>query len=227
MSSVDSWPRSAEELIRAQEQLARATPQEWRFPDGPSAIGGCFACFERGPTGRGREGEPARAAAAVVRSGRVIASAVVTGEAGGAYEAGLLALREGAPLEAAVRALAQPPDVLLVDATGRDHPRRAGLALHLGAIVDLPTVGVTHRPLLAEGDWPRDERGAQNPLRLGEEIVGYWLRTRRGTRPLAVHAAWRTDPDTAVAVALASLGRWRTPEPLRAARRRARTARSD
>jgi hypothetical protein len=94
-----------------------------------------------------------------------------------------------------------------------------------GAIVDLPTVGVTHRPVLAEGDWPRDERGAQSPLRLEEEIVGHWLRTRAGTRPLAVHAAWRTDPETAVAVALASLGRWRTPEPLRAARRRARTAR--
>jgi deoxyribonuclease V len=224
---VDAWPGSAEELVRAQERLARATPQGWHLPERPFAIGGCFVCFERGPSGRGRKGEPAWAAAAAVRSGHVIATAVVRGEAGDRYEAGLLALREGAPLEAAVRALAEPPDVLLVDATGRDHPRRAGLALHLGAIVDLPTVGVTHRPLLAEGDWPRDENGAQSPLRIGEETVGYWLRTRAGTRPLAVHAAWRTDPETAVLVALASLGRWRTPEPLRAARHRARTARGD
>jgi len=222
---VDAWPGSAEELVRAQERLGRATPQGWHLPERPFAIGGCFVCFERGASGRGRKGEPAWAGAAAVRSGHVIATAVIRGEAGDGYEAGLLALREGAPLEAAVRALVEPPDVLLVDATGRDHPRRAGLALHLGAIVDLPTVGVTHRPLLAEGDWPRDENGAQSPLWLGEETVGYWLRTRAGTRPLAVHAAWRTDPETAVLVALASLGRWRTPEPLRAARHRARTAR--
>jgi deoxyribonuclease V len=141
------------------------------------------------------------------------------------YEPGLLALREGAVLEAAVRALAEPPDVLLVDATGRDHPRRAGLAVHLGAVLDLPTAGVTHRPLAAEGEWPPDERGACSPLRLGGEVVGYWLRTRAGTRPLAVYAAWRTEADTAADVVLATC-RARTPEPLRAARRRAREART-
>ena len=53
-------------------------------------------------------------------------------------------MREGPLLEAAVRALEVEPDLLLVNATDRDHPRRAGLALHLGALLDLPTVGVTH-----------------------------------------------------------------------------------
>ena len=201
-------------------------PERWRFPDRPVAIGGCFVCFERGPAGRGRQGEAAWAAAATVRNGHLLATAVIKAEAGAAYEPGLLALREGAALEAAVRALPETPEVLLVDATGRDHPRRAGLALHLGAVVDLPTVGVTHRPLLAEGGCPRDERGERSPLRLEDDVVGYWLRTRARTRPLAVHAAWRTDPDTAVAVARASLGGRRTPEPLRVARRRARTARA-
>ena len=147
------------------------------------------------------------------------------GRAGAPYEPGLLALREGALLEAAVRALPARPKVLLVDATGRDHPRRAGLALQLGAVLELPTVGVTHRPLAAEGEWPADERGARSPLLLGGELVGYWLRTRAGTRSLAVHAAWRTDPDTAATVVL-SASRARTPEPLRRARRRAREARA-
>lgn len=147
------------------------------------------------------------------------------GAAGAPYEPGLLALREGAQLEAAVRGLPQPPDVLLVDGTGRDHPRRAGLALHLGAVLGLPTIGVTHRPLVAAGDWPPDERGARRPLLLDGELVGYWLRTREGTRPLAVHAAWRTDADTAAEVVLA-VSRVRTPEPLRDARRRAREARA-
>jgi len=149
----------------------------------------------------------------------------VPGRAGAPYEPGLLALREGALLEAVVRALPERPDVLLVDATGRDHPRRAGLALQLGAVLELPTVGVTHRPLAAEGEWPADERGARSPLLLGGELVGYWLRTRAGTRSLAVHAAWRTDPDTAATVVL-SASRARTPEPLRRARRRAREARA-
>jgi deoxyribonuclease V len=168
----------------------------------------------------GEAGDPAWAAAAVGGD-----CAVVRGEAGAPYEAGLLALREGALLEAAVRTLPRQPDVL-VDGTGRDHPRRVGLAIHLGAVLDLPTVGVTHRPLAAAGEWPADERGATSPLLLEGEIVGCWLRTRAGRRPLAVHAAWRTDPDIAVEVVLASAGSTRTPAPPRKGRRLARTARS-
>jgi deoxyribonuclease V len=152
-------------------------------------------------------------------------AAVVKGKAGASYAPGLLALREGALLERAVRALPALPEVLLVDATGRDHPRRAGLALHLGAVLDVPTVGVTHRPLLAGGEWPPDERGARSPLLLEDDLVGFWVRTRPGTRPLACHAAWRTEPETAVEIVLAVTGQRRTPEPLRRARTAARRGR--
>jgi deoxyribonuclease V len=113
----------------------------------------------------------------------------------------------------------------MVDATGHDHPRRAGLALHLGAVLDMPTIGVTHRPLLAVGDWPTGDRGARSPLLLDGVLVGFWVRTRDGRRPLAVHAGWRTDPALAVRVVLAA-GHHRTPTPLREARRLARTARA-
>jgi deoxyribonuclease V len=215
------WPERPGKLAAEQERLARATPPPWRR-SGDDVVGGCFVCFVRGKSGPGRAGDPAWAAAAA--AGETV---VVQGEAGAPYEPGLLALREGALLEAAARALSVPPDVLLVDASGRDHPRRAGLALHLGAVLDLPTVGVTHRPLLADGDWPGDERGATSPLLLEGELVGYWLRTRAGRRPLAIHAAWRTDPDAAVEIVLAASGTKRTPAPLREARRAARTARSD
>jgi deoxyribonuclease V len=117
--------------------------------------------------------------------------------------------------------------VLLVNATGRDHPRRAGLALHLGAVLGLPTVGVTDRPLLAVGAQPADAAGATTPLLLDGEPVGCWLRTREGVRPVAVHAAWRTDVATAVAVVRAATRRpARTPEPLRRARTAARVARA-
>jgi deoxyribonuclease V len=223
---VRAWPATADELIPEQEELARATPpSSWR-PTGEVSIGGCFVCFARGKTGAGAAGDPGWAGAALVRGDRLVARAVVAGEAGAAYEPGLLALREGPLLAAAVRELAERPDVLLVNGTGRDHPRRAGLALHLGAVLDVPTVGITHRLLVAEGEWPPDERGATSPFHLEGERVGDWLRTRRGTRPLAVHAAWRTDAETAVVVVAASSGSTRTPEPLRQARRLARTARA-
>jgi deoxyribonuclease V len=218
---VSVWPKSVGELVEAQTQLARESPPTWLLPPHPIAIGGCFVCFARGKSGPGAAGDPGWAGA-VAADRRSIA----TGTAGAAYEPGLLALREGPLLEAAVRQLGILPDVMLVNATGRDHPRGAGLAFHLGAVLDLPTVGVTHRTLLAEGAWPADERGATSPLRLDGRLVGYWLRTRAGTRPLAIHAGWRTGPETAAALVLRTTTSLRTPAPLREARRLARTARA-
>jgi deoxyribonuclease V len=221
------WPADEAALAAEQRRLAALVPPPWIPPPGPLAIGACAVCFPRGPHGPGAAGDPAWAAAAILRDGKPAGEAVVAARAGAAYAPGLLALREGPALEAAVRALPEPPDVLLVDATGRDHPRRAGLALHLGALLGLPTAGVTHRPLLAAGEWPdAPERGARTPLSVDGEIVGAWLRTRARTRPLAVHAGWRTDPGTAVEIVLRAGGRSRTPEPLRRARRLAREARA-
>jgi deoxyribonuclease V len=189
-------------------------------------IGASWVCFPRKQRGVGARGDAAWAAAVRFEARRLAESAVVTGEAGAPYEPGLLALREGSVLEAAVRGLATLPDVLLLDATGRDHPRRAGLALHLGAVLDLPTVGVTDRPLLASGPEPADARGARAELTIDRDVVAARLRTRKGARPVVVHPAWRTDLDTAVAVVLAASRRHRAPEPLRLARRLAREARA-
>src|SRR4051812_31476292 len=148
------WPEDDAALERAQAALAAAAPPPWR-PEDPLHAAGCFVCFPRGRAGPGARGDPAWAAAAPAGGGPVV---VVRGRAGAPYRPGLLALREGPLLEAAVRALPRPPGVVLVDATGRDHPHRAGLALHLGAVLDVATVGVTHRPLLAEGAWPPPDR---------------------------------------------------------------------
>lgn len=215
-----TWPASDEELIAAQLDLARTDPAPWP-PAGDPIVGACFVCFSRGKRGAGAAGDPGWAGAALPNG----VLAVFEGLAGAPYEPGLLALREGPLLEAAVRALPARPDALIVNATGRDHPRRAGLALHLGAVLGVPSLGVTHRTLLARGGWPADEYGARTPLVLEDEVVGCWLRTRRGTRPLAVHAGWRVSAETAAGLVLAH-SRRRTPEPLRAARRAARRARA-
>ena len=129
-------------------------------------------------------------------------------------------------LEEVVRQLPDRSDVLVVNGTGLEHPRYAGMALHLGYLLDLPTVGVTHRSLCAEGSWPDDEKGSTSPLTHGGRIVGYWVRTRDGARPLVAHAGWRTSPETAAEVVLSTTCRARTPEPLRLARQVARTARA-
>ena len=215
------WPASADELREAQLKLARASPPPWR-PAGAPLSGACFVCSGRGKKGAGAAGDAAWAGAALA-DGRI---AVVAGAAGAPYEPGLIALREGPLLEAAVRALPEPPEVLIVNATGRDHPRRAGLALHLGAVLELPTIGVTHRPLVAGGEWPAEAHGARSPLLLAGQQVALWLRTRAGTRPLAVHPGWQTDAETAAELVLTLTGSRRTPEPLRLARAAARSARA-
>jgi deoxyribonuclease V len=223
---MPTWSESADDLVTVQRELAARIPSPWQPLPGRLLIAGCFVCFPKGYTGSGASGDPAHAAAAMYDGRRRVVSHVVAGAATAPYEPGLLALREGPLLEAVVRGLATPPDVLLVNATGRDHPRQAGLALHLGAVLGLPTVGLTHRPLLAAGDWPDDSYGATSPLRLDGDVVGSWVRTRKGARPLAVHAAWRTDVEQATETVLRCWCRRRTPEPLRAARRLARLARA-
>jgi deoxyribonuclease V len=221
------WPETPAELIRLQHELAIARPDLWHPPAGRPLVAACFVCFARPVSGRGRAGQPGWAAATLMRADRHVAgTAIARGEAPARYQPGLLALREGRLLEAAVRALPAEPDVLIVNATGRDHPRGAGLALHLGAELDLPSIGVSDRPLLAEGAEAGPGQGAISPLLLKGAEVARLLRTRLGARPVVVHPGWRTDLDTAVAVALAATRRARTPEPLRRARQEARRARA-
>lgn len=220
----------AADLEAEQLALAALTPEPWQPGPGALVVVGAFVAFARGEQGPGRPGDHAHVGAAATRDTDELVRIVVEGEAGASYAPGLLAAREGALLAAALRALLATgvePDVLLIDATGRDHPRRGGLALHLGAVFDLPSVGVTHRPLQAGGPEPDDVAGAWTELTLGDEVVGRWVRTRRGTRPLAVHAGWRTEPATAADVVLRVVDRFRTPEPLRLARCAAREARAE
>jgi deoxyribonuclease V len=216
-------------LESEQRRLSSVKPELWHPRPGPIVAGGLFVAFARGEQGPGHAGDRAHVGAAATSDTTELVRVTVEGRAGAAYVPGLLAAREGAMLEAGIRALQAAGvtlDVLLIDATGRDHPRGVGLALHIGAVVDIPTVGVTHRPLLASGPEPDDRAGASTELVLAGAVVGRWLRTQQGVRPIAVHAAWRTDDRTAVEVVQRVTAAARTPEPLRVARMAAREARS-
>lgn len=251
-SSAEELAERQRELAR--EADAALGTGAWS-PGARPLVGGCFVAFARGEAGPGRPGDRAWAAAVVWRvpssaagtvrrsvdrhlrgtpgAGRarqaddVVAQAVTFGSVSASYGPGLLALREGPLLGDTVAALPLMPDVLLVDATGLDHPRRAGLALHLGAELDVPTVGVTQRPLVAAGSQPDLVRGASAVVSVEGRPTGAWVCTRTGARPIVAHAAWRTTPQTATAIVLlASTPGARTPVPLQEARRVAREARA-
>jgi deoxyribonuclease V len=217
-------------------------------------IGGCFVAYARGEAGPGRPGDRAWAAAVVMRfdtsittpsrrtdphlrgaagddrprqADDVVSQGVVAQRVAAAYTPGLLARREGPVLAAGVTALDVRPDVLLVDASGVDHPRRAGLAVHLGAVTGIPTVGVTQQSLIASGPLPPEQRGATSPIELVGRIVGFWVCARTRARPVVAHAGWRTTPEAAAQTVLAaSTEAARTPVPLQEARRVAREARA-
>ena len=220
------WPADADSLIAYQQQLAIAAPEPYALDPGTMRIGGCWVCFPRGLVGRGTDHDPAWCAAVIMFEGRVVEQQMISGTAAAPYVPGLMALRLGPLMEQAVRALSLGPDLLLLDATARDHPRGAGLALHVGAELDIATIGVTHRPLVASGEWPSDRRAATSPLRIGDSMVGCWLRTQPGVRPLAIHPGWRIDLATAVEVIAMLTSRRRTPDPLRRARQLARRTRT-
>jgi deoxyribonuclease V len=227
--TMPEWPTSGEDLEREQRRLAALADTEpaWCPSTSGPLVGGVFATLPTGAANREViPGDPAWAAAVTLEGRATVATAMIRGRVGAAYRPGYLALQFGPLMAAAVRALDPRPEVLLVAATGRDHPRRAGLALHLGAVLDLPTIGVTDRPLAASGAEPSVRRRSASPLLLGADVVGHLVRTRWGVHPIAVHAAWRTDPETALAVVLSVTGKARTPEPIRRARRLARTARA-
>lgn len=221
-----AWPTDAATLIAAQVELASLGLPVGGRSVTPERAAGCFVCFERGRSGPGIEGERGWAAAALIREAGEPVTVTVRGMAGAPYRPGLLAQREGPLLEAALLSLPVQPSLLVVNATGADHPRGAGLAMHLGARLDIPSIGVTNRPLVAAGSQPEAARGSWSPLRIEERVVAAWVRTRRGTHPVVAHAGWRTDVELAVALVLALAPRWRTPLPLRQAREAARDARA-
>jgi deoxyribonuclease V len=208
------WPESASALTELQRQLAvRAVETSWQPGDRPPRVAGVFAVGPRWRSGSGGAGDPGWAAAVVQVGPCTLAAVTVRGCLGAPYAPGLLALREGRLLEQALQALPQAPEVVLVDATGRDHPRRAGLALHLGAAMGLPSIGVTDRTLVAIAPDPGPETGAVAEVRLDGDLVGYRFRPRAGVRPIVVHAGWWVSAEVALEVVRGLIRDARTPYP--------------
>lgn len=135
------------------------------------------------------------------------------------YIPGLLSFREVPALLEALDGLRTPPDLILCDGQGLAHPRRFGLACHLGVLSGIPTIGVAKSRLIGRYTEPGPERGDWSPLYDGSEIIGAVLRTRARTRPLFVSIGHRISLSTAIRYVLACAPRYRLPETTRAAHR--------
>ena len=131
------------------------------------------------------------------------------------YIPGLLSFRELPAILDALQGLRDPPDLLLCDGQGIAHPRRFGIASHLGLLVNIPSIGVAKTRLYGVHETPPDSRGAWTPLRANGETIGAVLRTRPGVKPLYVSPGHRISVATAVAYVMRCCTRYRLPETTR------------
>jgi len=136
------------------------------------------------------------------------------------YIPGLLTFREGPAVLSAYRKLRHSPDLILFDGQGMLHPRRMGIATHIGILVDKPTIGCAKSPLYLRYKKPGEKRGCKTFIRdRNGEILGVALCTRDGVKPVFVSCGNKIDLNSAVKIVLASTRGYRIPEPLRLAHR--------
>lgn len=135
------------------------------------------------------------------------------------YVPGLLSFREIPALLAAFAKLKNTPDLIFVDGHGRAHPRRVGIASHLGLVLDCPTVGCAKSLLCGDCDEPADRVGATTQLTHKDELIGYALRTRLGVQPVFISTGHRVSLDMAVKLAIRVTDGLRVPKPTREADR--------
>ncbi len=133
------------------------------------------------------------------------------------YIPGLLSFREAPACLAAVTKLESSPDLFLIDGQGIAHPRRLGLAAHLGLLLDRPTIGCAKSRLIGTFDEPAAEKGAHSPLYDGDEMIGAVVRTRTKVKPLFVSVGHRCRLDDAIRLTLLCTTKYRLPEPTRLA----------
>jgi deoxyribonuclease V len=141
----------------------------------------------------------------------------LVGKATFPYIPGLLSFREAPVVLEVFRKLKNRPDVVLCDGNGIAHPRRIGLASHLGLWLDLPTIGCAKSLLCGTYAELGPERGARSPLIDRGDVVGSVVRTRARVSPVYVSPGHRCDLESAVAVTLACAVKYRLPAPARMA----------
>ncbi|MFG1791465.1 endonuclease V [Nocardia sp. NPDC049149] len=204
-----TWPTTPDEAMAIQDELRPKVETTTRAQEFRTIAGLDCAYADTGAVA---------AAAVVVRAQTLetVDSAVAHGFSEFPYYPGLLAFRELPTTMQVLERLRTAPDLLVCDAQGLAHPRRLGLACHIGVLTGVPTIGVAKS---VWGDYlePGPERGARTDVTIDGEVVGSALRTRAGVKPVFVSVGHRIDLDTACAQVLALTPRYRLPETTRRA----------
>jgi deoxyribonuclease V len=214
--TLHDWHVTVEQAVQLQHELVR------RLEDGPPLtlregmlVAGVDVSVKPAPDGTAWS----RAAVVVLEYPSMTPVEVVTAHMPTPfpYVPGLLTFREGPVLVQAFEKLASAPDVYIFDGMGRAHPRRIGIAAHMGLWLDRPTIGCGKTLFVGRHDDPPHERGAWTPLVHRGDLIGAALRTRPHVKPVYISAGHRIDLASSLAVTMACTGKYRLPEPIRAA----------
>lgn len=206
------WNVSPKEAVALQRQLAEAVVTR-PLTTPPRTIAGVDVSVR---------GDRVQTAIVVLRMAdlEVIDQTVWRGPVVFPYISGLLSFREMPAILPALEQLRVVPDVFMTDSQGLAHPRRMGLACHLGVLLDHPTFGVAKTRLTGVYNAPGPEKGAEQPLFASAnnpEVIGRVVRTRDRVKPVFVSVGHRITLPEAVALALGTTTRYRLPEPTRLA----------
>lgn len=206
------WPQTAREAIALQRELAGRVRLGSPSNLQPTRVAGVDVSHEL-------YGHRLFAAVVVLSwpDLQQLTSASAEGDAAFPYIPGLLSFRELPVLLEAFRRLPLRPDLVLVDGQGIAHPRRLGLASHLGLWLDLPTIGCAKSRLCGVHDPPGQSKGDQVPLLVDGEEIGALLTTRNKIKPLYISPGHRIDLASAIPLVLSCTSRYRLPEPTRLA----------
>ncbi|MFG6100835.1 deoxyribonuclease V [Leptothoe sp. EHU-05/26/07-4] len=209
----DTWPQDTGGAIAIQNRLRSQVITTDQFA-AITTVAGIDAGFEQ-------DGTITRAAVVVLQLPELtlLEQAIAYRPTTFPYVPSLLSFREMPTVLDALRQLILEPDLILCDGAGIAHPRRLGIASHLGVLMDKPTIGVAKSRLLGtHGELPAD-KGAWVPLMDRGERIGAVLRSRTGTKPLFVSAGHRISLETAVDYVLQCTPKYRLPETTRLADR--------
>ncbi|WP_447041583.1 endonuclease V [Streptomyces sp. DSM 118878] len=209
----EAWPTDDEAALAVQDELRPRVVLDGSGPrPGTGYVTGVDVAYDD-------ERDVVAAAVVVLDAATldVVEEATAVGAVAFPYVPGLLAFREIPTVLAALSRLAADPGVVVCDGYGVAHPRRFGLASHLGVLTGLPTMGVAKNPFTFTYEAPAAPRGSASPLLDGEEEVGRALRTREGVKPVFVSAGHRVTLDQACAHTLNLTPRYRLPESTRRA----------
>lgn len=212
------WDLSYREAVALQRRLASMVVREGDLPEKAVRL------VAGADVAAGRAGRIGVAAVVVVSYPELepVETVVVEAPVTAPYIPGLLSFREAPVLVEAFRRLRAMPDLLIVDGHGYAHPRRFGLACHLGLLLDLPTIGCAKSRLCGEESPLGAERGSVAALTDAGEVIGSLVRTQTGIRPVYVSVGHRLSLEACEAWVLRCARRFRLPEPTRLADHAAR-----